>query len=117
MRFACLAVIATVAAAAQTIPNIRDALSCPNSPDGRQPYRVRALSSGDLRKIVINSPVAVCNDGTPAVMYVRSARQGASEPDGPSANRWIIHFLGGSSCSSFEECAAAGAGLASGKAP
>lgn len=89
---------------AQPFANIRDVISCPNSPTGAQPYSVPNLPNGDLRKIVINSPNAVCNDGTPAVIYVRPARPGATEPDGPSANRWLIHFLGGSSCSSYEEC-------------
>src|SRR6185295_3315297 len=67
--------------------------------------------SGDMRKVVINSPGAICNDGTPAVMFVRAARAGATEPDGPSANRWLIHFLGGSFCSSFEDCAARWCGI------
>lgn len=89
---------------AQPVANIRDVISCPNSPTGAQPYSVPNLPNGDLRKIVINSPDAVCNDGTPAVIYVRPARPGATEPDGPSANRWLIHFLGGSNCSSYEEC-------------
>lgn len=88
----------------QTAPNIRDALTCPNTPDGRQPYRVNTVTSGHLRRVLLTAPDAVCNDGTPAAMYVRAARDGAMEPDGPSANRWIIHFLGGSNCSSYEEC-------------
>lgn len=91
-------------AAAQTVPNIKDVLSCPNSADGRQPYRVNTQTSGHLRKIVLNAPNAVCNDGSQAAIYVRSAREGATEPDGPSANRWLIHFLGGSSCDTYEEC-------------
>lgn len=89
---------------AQTVPSIKDAISCPNSPDGKQPYRVNQLTSGNMTKVVIDSPGAVCNDGTPAVMFVRAARAGATEPDGPSANRWVIHFAGGSHCSSYEEC-------------
>jgi len=104
-----MAVAAT--ACAQTIPNIKDVVSCPNSPDGRQPYRVRQVTSGDLRKIVINAPGAVCNDGSLPIMYVRPARPGATEPDGPSANRWVIHFLGGSGCTEFEECATRWCGI------
>ncbi len=110
MKFFFLMTVAA-GAYAQTVSNIKDALSCPNSPDGRQPYKVSTLTSGDLVKVVINAPGAVCNDGTPAVMYVRPARPGASEPDGPSANRWLIHFKGGSSCSGFEECAARWCGI------
>lgn len=98
-------------ALAQTVPSIKDALSCPNSPDGSQPYRVNTNTAGDMRRIVINAPNAVCNDGTPPYIYVRAARPGASEPDGPSANRWIIHFNGGSSCNTFEECATRWCGI------
>ena len=38
-------------------------------------------------------------------MYVRPARVGAVEPDGPAANRWVIHFEGGGGCQTFESCA------------
>ena len=44
-------------------------------------------------------------------MYVRPARVGATEPDGPSANRWLIHFEGGGSCTTFEECGVRWCGL------
>lgn len=44
-------------------------------------------------------------------MFVRAARAGAVEPDGPSTNRWIIHLNGGSHCSDFEECAARWCGI------
>ena len=110
MRLAYLALLAT-AAFAQTVPNIRDALRCPNSPDGQQPYRLRQASSGDLRKVVIEGPNAVCNDGSSPIMFVRAARPGATEPDGPSSNRWIIHFLGGSHCKDYEECATRWCGI------
>ena len=98
-------------AMAQTVPNVKDALNCPNSPDGRQPYKVPTLTNGDLRKSVINAQGAVCNDGTPAAMYVRPAWTGATEPDGPSANRWIIHFSGGSHCTDYEECSTRWCGI------
>jgi uncharacterized protein (TIGR03437 family) len=64
-----------------------------------------------MRRIVINAPDAVCNDGTPPYIYVRAARPGAMEPDGPAANRWLIHFNGGSHCSSYEECATRWCGI------
>ncbi len=95
---------------AQTAPNVRE-LKCPNTPGGQQPYRVSTLTTGDLRKIVLDAPNAVCNDGSPAVMYVRAARPGATEPDGPAANRWMIHLNGGSQCTEFEECAARWCGI------
>ena len=103
--------LCALSAFAQSVPTIKEAISCPQTPDGRQPYAVKNLTTGDLRKITINSPNAVCNDGTPAVIFVRPARPGATEPDGPSANRWLIHFLGGSSCKDYEECATRWCGI------
>lgn len=87
------------------VRNVSEAISCPNTPDGSQPYRVSTRTTGNLQRVVLNAPNAVCNDGTPAMMFVRPAKAGAVEPDGPVANRWVIHFVGGSSCSSYEECA------------
>ncbi len=107
-RLACFLIAASIAFAQ---PNIKDVISCPNTPDGKQPYRVNTQTSGDFRTIVINAPNALCNDGTPPVMSVRAARTGAVEPDGPSNNRWIIHFNGGNDCSDFEECAARWCGI------
>jgi uncharacterized protein (TIGR03437 family) len=95
---------------AQSVPMVSE-LSCPNTPDGRQPYRVNTAASGDLRRVVLTGASAICNDGSPAEMYVRAARPGATEPDGPSANRWVIHFLGGGNCSTYEECATRWCGI------
>lgn len=61
-------------------------------------------ANGDMRRVTLTAPNAVCNDGTQAVMYVRAAKAGAVEPDGPSANRWVIHFEGGG-CETYELCA------------
>lgn len=99
-----------ISSAAQTIPLVNE-LACPNTPDGRQPYRVNTQTSGDLRRVVLSGTTAICNDGSPAEMYVRAARAGATEPDGPAANRWVIHFLGGSKCQSYEECATRWCGI------
>ena len=96
---------------AQILPNIKDTAYCPNTPDGRPRLPLPTKTSGDLQKIVLNAPGAVCNDGTPAIMYVRPARVGATEPDGPSANRWLIHFEGGGTCTTFEECGVRWCGL------
>lgn len=106
-----LIVLAACAMWAQTVPNIKDTQYCPNYPSGRPPLTAPSTAAGDLRKVVINAPNAVCNDGSPAVMYVRSARAGATEPDGSSANRWVIHFEGGGSCESFEDCGARWCGI------
>lgn len=91
--------------AAQTAPNIKDTTICANTRTGKPNLGPAGPGSGDMRKITINAPGAVCNDGTPAIMYVRAAAPGALEPDGPSANRWLIHFEGGGSCTTYEDCA------------
>ena len=109
MRHLC-SLFTAVCGAAQAVPNVRE-LSCPNTPDGRQPYRVNTATGGDLRRVVLTGATAICNDGSPAEMYVRAARAGANEPDGPSANRWVIHFRGGSHCSTFEDCATRWCGI------
>lgn len=105
-----LVFVVGLCAYAQTVPPVSE-LSCPNTPDGRQPYRVNTLSSGDLRRVFLTGATSICNDGSPAEMYVRAARAGATEPDGSAANRWVIHFLGGSSCKSYEECATRWCGI------
>ncbi len=42
----------------------------------------------------------MCNDGTPAVLYVRAA----TDPE--HAADWVLHLQGGSDCVSYETCAA-----------
>jgi hypothetical protein len=53
----------------------------------------------DLHEIVLDHPDAVCNDGTPAVMYVRPSVGGAD------ADRWVFYLQGGHACGTFEDCA------------
>lgn len=53
----------------------------------------------DLHEVVVDDPDAVCNDGTPAVMYVRPSTGGAN------ADRWVFYLQGGSACGTFEDCA------------
>lgn len=55
---------------------------------------------------------AICNDGTPAVYYIR---RGTS----CGAKRWVLGLEGGGSCNTLAECAARGPGLrgTSGAAP
>jgi uncharacterized protein (TIGR03437 family) len=105
MRLSLLLILGAVGAFSQTVPNIKDTALCTNTPNGKPRLTPgRTGSNLDMKRIVLNAPGAVCNDGTPAYMYVRAARAGAAEPDGPSANRWVIHFEGGGSCSSYEGC-------------
>jgi hypothetical protein len=53
----------------------------------------------DLHRIFLTDPAAVCNDGTPAPIYVRAAT------DPAHANDWVVHLQGGSECITYEECA------------
>src|SRR5688500_9145568 len=53
----------------------------------------------DLWRVTLDDPAAVCNDGTPAVMYVRPA----SSPE--FANDWVFYLQGGSTCTDLETCA------------
>ncbi len=47
---------------------------------------------------------AICNDGTPAVYYLRRGT-------GCGAKRWVLGLEGGGSCNTLAECAARGPGL------
>jgi hypothetical protein len=57
----------------------------------------------DLMKVtldLVQHPDAICNDGSPGVIYVRRASVPAD------ANKWVLYLQGGGSCHSFEECLA-----------
>jgi hypothetical protein len=57
------------------------------------------LTAGDeLQRFTLDHPQAVCNDGTPAVLYVRPAT------DPALAKVWSIHVQGGGACSSWAGC-------------
>lgn len=57
------------------------------------------VEGNELHRYMIQDPAALCNDGTPAVMYVRPA---TSET---LANVWQIHLQGGGGCENWEDCA------------
>ena len=64
------------------------------------------LGSGhDMQRYTLKAPEAVCNDGTPAVMYVRGYT------DETLADVWSIHLQGGGSCQSYLGCASRWCGL------
>lgn len=57
----------------------------------------------DMQKAIIDTakfPDALCNDGTPAVIYYRPYTGAANR------NKWVLNFHGGGSCSNAAECAA-----------
>lgn len=62
-------------------------------------------AGNDLHKVTLDDPEAVCNDGTPAVMYVRPSSGGAN------ADSWVFYLQGGSSCGDAQQCAIRYCGL------
>lgn len=79
-------------------PLISDALAdvCPDA--GSPGEWPNSLAKGeDMHRVTLDYPGAVCNDGTPAVMFVRrgaEARQG----------RWVFHVQGGGGCGDHKSC-------------
>lgn len=62
-------------------------------------YPNQLREGSDLHRYTLSDPTAVCNDGSPAVIYVRAG-------SGDGANRWSLHLQGGGECTSYEECEA-----------
>ncbi len=57
------------------------------------------VAGDDLRKFTLTDPLARCNDGTPGVLYLRSALDPAHADD------WVLHLQGGSDCLTYADCA------------
>ncbi|GMU63793.1 MAG: hypothetical protein AMXMBFR36_00670 [Acidobacteriota bacterium] len=54
---------------------------------------------------VASYPDAICNDGSPAVAYLRPASpQCAAQPQRPECRRWILYFDGGGGCRDASDC-------------
>ena len=62
---------------ADAVPMLDEALPCTPTPD------TGVAEGDDLVRVTLSDPRAVCNDGTPAVMYVRRA----ASPDHPLKQR------------------------------
>lgn len=95
---ACFSGSGNAAAAGCAIRPIGIALSLPcgsgNPPDPSQ------TNGQDLQKVTINAPNAICNDGSPGVMYIRRAAAPAQN------NRWVFYIEAGGSCDDLMSCAA-----------
>lgn len=79
---------------AAAAPPIDESLACP-------PARSPALSvtpGDDLLRATLAHPDAVCNDGSPAVLYVRAGRDAG-------VDRWVIWLDSGGGCTSAAGCA------------
>jgi hypothetical protein len=60
---------------------------------GQNPPGTGVAAGDDLHKVTLDAyPEAVCNDGSPAILYVRAAG------DVANAGRWVFHFQGGGVC-------------------
>lgn len=65
-----------------------------------------SLSIAALHRVRLTDPLAVCNDGSPAVMYVRPAPpELAPNVPNPRRNDWFVWLEGGALCRSPSECA------------
>jgi hypothetical protein len=79
-------------------PNISSALgNCGGFP--ADPFPNSLTPGTDLHKVTVKAPGAVCNDGTPAVYYVKAA-----PPNSQNSDKWVIWLQGGSACGSYEGC-------------
>lgn len=61
--------------------------------------RLPAAPAGSPRPMRKRTLTAQCNDGTPAVMYIRPAPAGS-----PNANRWVLFLDGGGNCGDADDC-------------
>lgn len=65
-----------------------------------------SLSIAALHRVHLGDPLAVCNDGSPAVMYVRPAPPELSPGvPNPRRNEWFVWLEGGALCRNPAECA------------
>ena len=75
------------------VPLIQDALDCALNNEYRLPASTVSTSS-DFHRVTLDAPDAVCNDGTPAVIFIRSAAT--------NSDRWVFHLQGGGSCAEHD---------------
>lgn len=83
--------------AATVVPLIGDVLAC-----GKKGSAGATEPGTELPKVTLDTkvfPNALCNDGSPAVLYVRPA----SDPG--AKNKWLIHISGGGACGDGDACA------------
>ncbi|MBI5512716.1 MAG: hypothetical protein HY909_03055 [Deltaproteobacteria bacterium] len=81
-------------------PNISAALDCGRGGGGSGPGPNNANSLQRMEIDVRAFPDALCNDGSPAVIYFRPYRGEANR------NRWLLNLRGGGGCGSGQACAA-----------
>jgi Pectinacetylesterase len=62
------------------------------------PYPNQMVEGDELERVLLDAPGAVCNDGSPGVIYVRAASDPALE------TAWSLHVQGGGACATWEDC-------------
>ncbi len=89
---------------------------CPNGPVTYEPVEVpqfRPHNEGTpMLKYTLSGFNSVCNDGTPAIMYIRPANAhydrgcetSEENPYFQESNKWVIHFQGGGGCRDNDDC-------------
>lgn len=75
-------------------PLIQDANLCDESTPS-----LSVSPGSDLLKVTLDDADAVCNDGSPAVIYIRPAPAGSVDAD-----RWIVWLEPGGGCNSASAC-------------
>jgi len=93
---ACLSGPGNPADADCAVRPIAMALSLPCA--GGSPPDPSQTSGVDMHKVTIDAPDAICNDGSPAVFYIRQAASAEQ------ANRWVLYIEAGGSCADFASC-------------
>ncbi len=73
---------------------IRLGLMCPAGMDGE----ADVVAGDDLHKVTIRRADAICNDGSPAVMYIRRAA------DPSHLTQWVFHLQAGGACTGGPSC-------------
>jgi hypothetical protein len=97
---ASLALASAGAANAQPLDNAL-CQAVAGTPANYNPNFAPAPGSPRPLRVFTLPPPAVCNDGSPAVMYVRPAPQNS-----PNQDDWIVLFDGGGGCGTPDECLA-----------
>jgi hypothetical protein len=101
---ALLALGVAAGASAQPLP-----ASCPNGGPDPTPFGVGNFPAGaqgtPMLRVTLNS---TCNDGTPAIMYIRTPDAFYTANGIPAQmqehERWVIQFQGGGGCGDADEC-------------
>ncbi len=88
-------------------PTLAD-LTCPRqgkplfSAQGVESVWEPASDPTPLFKHTLTGMSSTCNDGSPAVMYIRPAHEVDSQSD--DGDKWLIHLQGGRNCTHADDC-------------